>query len=158
MRLEAGWGELNVVELLTSRRMKTLFLFLLVFGFFNSAFGDLYHYPKAIEPKVSLRKACEIAEAIFEGQKIEGYYLLETKLYGNKAQDGGGAWNLIYWNANGDRVHVSIHLREDFCYLERLPKIGKSSAKGYTRDGSISEKWREWERKAAVQEDPFAEK
>jgi hypothetical protein len=120
--------------------------------------GSVYQYPQDKRPAVSLKEACAISETILAKLGLgKDYYIFNVVIHGDESQSGAGAWTLMYRNTQGDQVQIGIYLTEDFCVVMTIPKSGKSTENGYTRDGNISPKWLEWQKRLRDQEanDPF---
>ncbi len=111
------------------------------------AIGSLYQYPTDKRPAVSLKEACAISETILAKMGLEKeYYVLKVYIYGDEGGTGDGAWTLMYRNQRGDQIQIGVYLKEDFVVLTNIPKDGKSTDSGYTRDGRVSPKWLEWQK------------
>ena len=72
-------------------------------------FANTYRFPKKIRPALSLKEACEIANKMLKTQGDEKqYFILSVTLNGNKEQDGWGAWNIWYYDLEGNEINAYI--------------------------------------------------
>ena len=86
------------------------------------AAASLYFYPNTKKPALSLREACDIAEAMLKVRGDENrYHITEVNLYGDEKQSGGGGWNLRHYDSLSNVVNASVLFPETNCSLHYYP-------------------------------------
>lgn len=132
--------------------MKSLIVIAYMFLSASFCHGTSYSYPPDKRPSLSLREACGVGEKLLSKLGLESrFYIYDVWLNGDEKGSGKGAWHLRCCSPEGDEIQISIHFPDDLCVVRPEPKGGNpqkmdTTAKGFTRDGRISEKWMEMQR------------
>ena len=85
------------------------------------AVGSMYAWNGLIRPKISLRRALEMATETIDD---DNFYCVGAHLYGNKEGAATpGTWNLIFSRTNGQMKYVVMPFNDEVMVTDVLPPL-----------------------------------